>query len=251
MALIYCSECGTEMSDQAYACPKCAHPVPQLTPLQPMAMATSTPFYFSTPFIIIALLFCPLIGLILMWVGRVWTAGIRTAVTLVYAVLMILWMFLGFYAVNKTAETSGKQMQTIIEEMQRIQPPATPYPQEYYEELERERSSLYDYIEEEPAQLTPAKKSVQIEIERWRWSNQASPPALKIEGTVKSKASTMFQNLKVYVTAVDANGNLLGVGSAPLDPAILKPGGASNFVILINSAQCTTNDLKPDFRIEY
>jgi hypothetical protein len=251
MALIYCSECGTEMSDQAYACPKCAHPVPQLTPLQPMAMASSTPFYFSSPFIIIALFFCPLIGLLLMWVGRVWTAGIRTAVSLVYAAMMILLLFGSFYLADKSTEQAGKQMEMIIEEMQKIQPPATPYPQEYYEELEGERSSLYDYVEQEPAQLTPAKKSVQIEIARWRWSNQASPPALKIEGTVKSKAPTMFQNLKVYVTAEDANGNLLGVGSAPLNPAILKPGGASNFVILINGAQCTTADLKPDFRIEY
>jgi hypothetical protein len=216
-----------------------------------MTLASATPFYFSTPFIIISLLVCPLIGLLLMWVGRVWTTGIRTAVSLVYAVLMILWMFLGFYAVNKTAETSGKQMQTIIEEMQRIQPPSTPYPQEYYEELEREQSSLYDYIEQEPAQLTPAPKSVQVKIGQWTWSNQASPPALKIEGTVKNNATAMFQNLKVYVTAEDANGNLLGVGSALLDPAVLKAGGTSKFVIVINGAQCTTADLKPDFRIEY
>jgi hypothetical protein len=61
----------------------------------------------------------------------------------------------------------------------------------------------------------------------------------------------MFQNLKVSVTAEDGNGNLLGVGSAPLEPSILKAGGTSNFVVVISGAQCTTNNLNPEFRVEY
>jgi hypothetical protein len=243
MALIYCSECGTEMSDQAYACPKCAHPVPQVAPLQPVGMAPQTPFYFSTPFIIICLVFCPLalVGLLLMWVGRVWTTAIRTVVTLVYAGTMIFFSFIFFYAIHKTTEQAGKPLEMFIEEMQNVQPPPDYNPREYYEEYERGDSSQFDDYQEEPAQLTPAAKSTAITIERWTWVNQASPPGLKIEGTVRNSTSSMFQNLKVYVTAEDGNRK----------PSILKAGGTSNFVVVISGAQCTTNNLNPEFRVEY
>jgi hypothetical protein len=216
-----------------------------------MAMTPSTPFYFSTPFIIICLLFCPLVGLLLMWVGRVWSTGIRAAVTLVYAAMMVLSFFMFFYTVHKSTEATGKQMQMFIEEMQNLQPPPEVYPPEYYEELERRGSSPYDYYEEEPPQISPTKKAVQIELGHWTWSNQASPPAVRIEGNVMNKTGSAFEGLKAYVTAEDANGMLLGVGSAPLSPTTLPAGGTSSFVVVINDAQCTTDNLNISCRFEY
>lgn len=35
MALILCPECGTEVSDQAIACPKCARPLREASPEAP------------------------------------------------------------------------------------------------------------------------------------------------------------------------------------------------------------------------
>ena len=73
----------------------------------------------------------------------------------------------------------------------------------------------------------------------------------RIEGIAKNGSDTDFGGLKVYVTAEDANGMLLGVGSAPLDPATLPARGTSNFVVIISDTQCTTDELNISCRFEY
>ena len=252
MALIYCTECGTEMSDQAYACPKCAHPVIQVAPLAQMSMTPSTPFYFTTPAVIVCLLLCPLIGLLLMWAGRVWSTGLRAGVTAVYVLGFVFMMFMFFLQVQLASERSGEQMQMMIDAVRDIQQQPNFYPEEYYEEMERGGYHDYDYEETAPPITpTPRRGESQIKLGLWTWSNQASPEAIRIEGTVRNNAATMFQGLKVYVTAEDANGMLLGVGSAPLDPPVLEAGGASKFVVLIAGAQCATPELNITCRFEY
>ena len=251
MALVYCTECGTEMSNLAYACPKCAHPVIQPAPLQHMSMVPATPFYFSTPVVILCLLFCPLIGLLLMWAGRVWSTGLRAGVTAVYLLAFVGSMFMFFWQIQLASEHSGQQMQMMIDAVRDIQPPQDFYPQEYYDEMERGAYQDYEY-EETPAQLTPSTQhKTQIELGLWRWSNQASPLGVRIEGTAKNGTGSDLEGLKVSVTAEDGNGMLLGVGSARLDPAILPAGGTSNFVVIISDAQCTTDELNISCRFEY
>ena len=252
MTLIYCSECGTQISDQAYACPKCGHRMAQPPPLQPMAMVPATPFYFSTPFIIICLLFCPLVGLILMWVGRVWPTWVRAAVTSVQVLIFFGLFFLWFVSIKVASDRAGQQMQMIIEEMQNIQPPPNFNPEQYYEEMERGGYSDYEYEESEP-QITPSTQQTgsQIELGLWTWVNETSPEGIKIEGSVKNNSTAAFEGLKAYVTAEDATGLLLGVGSAPLTPSMLPAGGTSRFVVRITGAQCTTDSLSISCRFEY
>lgn len=160
-------------------------------------------------------------------------------------------MFMMFLQVQMAAEQSGQQMQMMIDAVRDIQPPPNFNPEQYYEEMERGGYQEYEY-EETPAQLTPStQRKAQIELGLWRWSNQASPPGVRIEGTAKNDSGSDFEGLKVYVTAEDGNGMLLGVGSAPLDPAILPAGGTSNFVVIISGAQCTTDELNISCRFEY
>jgi len=255
MALTTCNECGTQMSDQAYACPKCGHPVaPQTLLRQPLHDAYATPWYFTTALVIVLLLFCPLIGLIVMWVGRVWPTWVRAVVTSVYAFMFIASFFIWFLMINVASKQVGDQMQMMIEEIQNMPAPPAYDPGQYYEELERRQMQDYYYEEDYSDQvLTPAAKGAgsQVKLGLWTWANQTSPRAIRMEGSVKNNSTSAFEGLRVCVTAEDANGMLLGVGSAPLEPSILPAGGSSNFVVLIQDAQCTTDVLNISCRFEY
>ena len=252
MALVYCTECGTQMSDQAYACPKCGHRIPQTVPLQPIP-TMSTPWYFTTPAVILGLLFCWPIGLVIMWVGRVWPTWVRATITSIYLLTIGGTFFLWFLSIKVASDQMGQHMQMMIDELQNMPaPPATYYPPEYYEEMERGDYSSYQY--EEPAQpITPSVRQTgaQIELGLWTWVNEASPRAIKIEGTVKNSSAAEFEGLKVYITAEDASGMLLGVGSGPMAPSLLPAGGTSSFVVRIMDAQCTTDSLSISCRFEY
>jgi len=114
MALVYCTECGTQMSDQAYACPKCGHRIPQTVPLQPIP-TMSTPWYFTTPAVILGLLFCWPIGLVIMWVGRVWPTWVRAAITSIYLLTIGGAFFLWFLSIKVASDQMGQHMQMMID----------------------------------------------------------------------------------------------------------------------------------------
>lgn len=77
MALVYCPECGTQSSDQAIACPKCAYPISKIFGKKPISTVEYEPVEESHDTLIafgyisavVSLLFIPilfmLIGIIL------------------------------------------------------------------------------------------------------------------------------------------------------------------------------------------
>ncbi len=90
-----------------------------------------------------------------------------------------------------------------------------------------------------------------LKIESWKWSNVDYADWIKIEGYVKNYSKKTYSDVRIIITAEDANDNYLGNGDSYLDPDIISPEGTSNFSILIFDAQCHTNSLKISYKFDW
>ena len=64
MAMIYCPECGAQISDAAYSCPNCGKPI-RKAPLQtsPQAQMPPCPESYLVKSILMTVLLCPAFGI--------------------------------------------------------------------------------------------------------------------------------------------------------------------------------------------
>ena len=212
----------------------------------------AAPWYFTTPVVILCLLFCWPIGLLTMWVGKVWPTWVRALVTCLVITPILAWLLMSFIFVRQATNAWDTQFNAVIDQIQNMPTPPASFPHErYYEEWER--GEYPERREESAPLLTPSAQpaGTHIQLGLWTWVNETSPEAIRIEGTVKNNMADAFTGLKAYVTVEDANGLLLGVGSAPLSPETLPGGGTSEFVVRITDAQCTTDSLSISCRFEY
>ncbi|NPD31110.1 hypothetical protein HLV37_04440 [Eggerthellaceae bacterium zg-1084] len=119
---LFCSECGTALPSQPVALNDTdgAAAAPEPAPEAPTAATSAAdapapsgpasfgpppvdsdnqPFYGKTPVVILALIFFPLIGIILMWLKSCrWAKGAKIAVSVVYGILTVAWIAFVIFA---------------------------------------------------------------------------------------------------------------------------------------------------------
>jgi len=93
-----------------------------------------------------------------------------------------------------------------------------------------------------------------LEVVDWNWENIfgdiGEPNYIKIKGMVKNNGTKTLENVKIRISAYDADGNFLGMGQNYLNPSIIPPGSKASFKVRINDARCE-NDLRIEYKFEY
>lgn len=100
MALIYCPECGKEISDLAEKCPNCGYPIKKSVEeiiMNNHKQNVQKPFYMRKRFIILMCVFLPPVGIALLWYTKKPNRNILT-------VLLCLWTLMLFMSVYTKEE---------------------------------------------------------------------------------------------------------------------------------------------------
>jgi hypothetical protein len=104
--------------------------------------------------------------------------------------------------------------------------------------------------EPKPAKTDKLKKisEADLMVEDWKWENAPDMSRLTIMGTVRNSSDRDFQNVKIYVSAQDGSGQLLGKTSADLQPAVFAADTTATFDLIFDNTACTTESIDVSFR---
>lgn len=101
---------------------------------------------------------------------------------------------------------------------------------------------------EEPKQVQKAKDW--LEIKSWKWANEKNARRIRIEGFIVNNSSDTLKEVNMFITAKDANGNLLGIAEADIKPKEMPPGVTSIFKAYIKNALCPTRTIDITYRFD-
>ncbi|MBI5055160.1 MAG: hypothetical protein HZB61_00895 [Nitrospirae bacterium] len=89
-----------------------------------------------------------------------------------------------------------------------------------------------------------------LEIKSWKWANEESSRRISIEGFIVNNSVDTFNEVNMFITAKDANGNLLGIAVADVKPKEMPPGIISVFKAYISNALCPTRTIDITYRFD-
>ncbi|RJQ16414.1 MAG: SH3 domain-containing protein [Nitrospiraceae bacterium] len=100
----------------------------------------------------------------------------------------------------------------------------------------------------EPAQ--PPKEKSALEIESWKWANEKGPHRIRIEGVIRNNSADILSDVRMSITAKDADGNFLGTANVVVQPGTIPPGISSIFTAYIKDAVCVTSTIDITYRFD-